>query len=345
MTTLATFNGRTIDTARLDDDDLRAIQELHGAIQGRDASPLRCLNNGGGLTVAKVNGSWFLRHFPGDPCGAVHRIAPETDDHKRAKDYLVGAAQRSGLHADTERPSPAGTRPDVTITGGKVIVGAEAQHSPITIPAAKTRTTRNFNGGVLSMWYADAPDAPWVPAVPAVSSTIRGAFRQQMPKPESVAILGIVNIDFRKCTYGAFRRCPAGNRTPCGKFHPATEPRPGITLDGAVVGVAAGRYVPVPGDHGPIIVTAEDRDRMAAEGLPVDWNPGIKRGGATTALSTRICRSVAHDISGTTQPLAPGQFACPDCGCPLAPGRVRCQACYTSRQIGLWRARFPNSGI
>jgi len=76
MSTQARLDGTTVDLSALTPSDIARIAELHGNIDRGDEMYLR-----------KQGDRYYAVHFPGAQCTAEHTMTPETDEHRRQKDY------------------------------------------------------------------------------------------------------------------------------------------------------------------------------------------------------------------------------------------------------------------
>lgn len=108
MSTQSRLDGTTVDLSALTPSDTARIAELHGNIERGDGV-LECKEPGGGEMYLRKHGDrYYAAHFPGAQCTADHTMTPETDEHKRQKDYWCRAADSAGFEAVPEYKTTGG---------------------------------------------------------------------------------------------------------------------------------------------------------------------------------------------------------------------------------------------
>lgn len=300
MTSLVRYvpDGRILNLSALRPEDFHLIASLRGTITRKSGLILECLSPGGdpAMYVRKdKDGRYWACHFPGGAHGS-HPVVPETDEHRRQKDYHVRAAEAAGWTAEPEF-STGQTKLDVRISGGPVPTGIEVQHSDITAALAKSRTTKSYRAGYTVAWFNDRGSRPsFLKEVPAYGCNPQ-PWRDRLPEAGSATATGLVRIKAVRCEIGAFERCPEGYTRPCGKFHPKPEPWRGLKVDDVVAKIPAAEIVPMEERTG-IYLTSPDslarhQDLTGGSGR---WLPGgERREQPPDQRRTVLCENPNHD--------------------------------------------------
>lgn len=300
---------RELDLSTLSLADLSRYILPHYGRTTLESTPFRCSGNGASLYIQKRSGNFYLIHYGNTSCGiSAHRVsAPMTDEHRRQQEYILRAAVRNGLSADLEVDSGNGTRLDVSITGS-IKQGCEVQHSALSTPAAKSRTTKSVRGGYqVVTWFSDAESTPkWARFVPTLESVVRGSWHD-MPAPGEASVkIGVYEPD-SEMPWTARKR----------------------TLDETIALIDSGEVLPVriPGVKRKRRASIEMVFRSSADRLAdlhgehaIKWHP------------MAIAESRPAIQSSTTCDAQHKSFYCLDCGKPLVRAdsmlRQRCQGCY-----------------
>lgn len=322
MSFIVRYGDRVIDLHQATDADLALIAELHdGRPWRQNRNVLQCLETGGDAAMhLRLKGStYYFAHFSGGAHGS-HEVIPESDTHKRMKDYTARAVTDAGYTATQECRIPHG-RLDVGVTGGLVNVGIESQLSEKTSRYFKARTTVYRNAGYLTAWFSDRGSVPsWLAEVPAFGCNERSW--DKLPKPHAVTATGLTAVETLRCTVGAFGRCPDGNRRPCGKFHPKRSPWLGLAVDDVAARLPAGEIVPLAARDGRTYLVSPASlalYRDLTDGLG-DWAPGRTRKPRQAAQEPGPCANPRHDA-----PASP--WLCIRCGGPTLISEIRCASC------------------
>src|SRR6185369_4425066 len=145
---------------------LALFEEWHGQLTGRHRGRFVCATADCQAPDAPVyfrkrRKTRFVCHYRG---GVAHQaFTQESDEHKWKKDYVARAGEAAGFTAEKERRLRT-RRPDVTISGGTITIGAEVQRSHISQPQARARTRAHAAAGVQSMWLYDGGHPEWTDA-------------------------------------------------------------------------------------------------------------------------------------------------------------------------------------
>lgn len=348
MSFIVRYGDRVIDLHQATDADLALIAELHkGKPWRQDRDVLQCLETGGDRAMhirwVEARGRYYFAHFSGGAHGS-HEVVPESDAHKRMKDYTARAATDAGYTATQEFRIPRG-RLDVAVTGGLVDVGIESQLSEKTSRYFKARTTVYRNAGYLTAWFSDQRSVPpYLAEVPAFGSNpLR--WDEYLPPPRTAAALGLTAVEAVKCdaAIGAFDRCPDGKRRACGKYHPKRSPWLGLYVDDVAARLPAGEIVPLASRDGRTYLVSPGDLALYGEltnGLG-EWAPGRARKPGKPAQEPGPCANPRHDEpepavtlpEPRTAPLEPPTAArrspwqCITCGAPTHIRDIRCAAC------------------
>ena len=319
--------GRLIDIAAALPGEIAFLAELHDELPDSHDHGLICETAGGSdkdrqVYVYKHDGTYSCRHFPGHGHHGNHDVTPESEAHKRGKDYGLGALDREGIQAGTEISSNRRTRSDV-VGFGSVVTAVEIQASPGVKPSRiKARDTRarrataiitpgfarNLTDGINPVW-AQIHDGPadWLHQVPSIRSSIRyGEWAEHMPKPGTVGAAGVRSIDPEPCRAGSqWDHCPVTGRGYCGSWHPFASVRTGLTLDDVFVQAASGLLVPFRYHTGYVYLTDPASVALDAElGGAGAWEPGVP---AARKYGVGPCRYWIHpaqDERERTRPVA-----------------------------------------
>lgn len=334
MTTYVRYGpeDRTINLASLSAADYGLIASLHGAIRSGDGI-LVCLQRTAGngeMHIVKRGENYWAAHFAGGAHGG-HVVALESDEHKRQKEYWRRAAEDAGYEVENEVRSGNGTILDVGIDG-PVRTGIEIQHSPITAPLVKTRTTKSFRAGYTTVWFSDwAKNPPWFHRVPSLGCN-RLPWHEELPSRRAATATGLRCIEAVKCVVGAFPKCPEGAWRPCGQYHPRPTPWLGLTVDDVAQMVPAGEAVPLAGKGDLVYLvppSSVDRYRELS-GRPGVYEPGGKPKPKTSSRAPKACVSPAHEVPPAVSPL--GEWArCQTCQRRYRPASIL-HLCYDCRR-------------
>lgn len=316
--------GRRFDLAAAAPDDIEFLRGLRDNLPSREHG-LICETAGGSDEDKQMyayragDGDWWCRHFPGHAHGGGHRVEPESDAHKRGKEYAIGAYDRGGIQHGTEIGSDNGTRSDV-IGFGAVVTAAEIQASPKDARVIKARDTRArrataittpgyarpLTTGIQPVW-AQIHDgaADWLHQVPSVRASIRyGIWTEQMPRPGTVGAAGIRTIDPEPCRPGSrWDHCPHLGGGFCGGWHGYASVRTGLALDDVFIQAATGLLVPIRYHTGHLYLTDPASVDVYAElGGDGTWTPG--RPQAAYRHIVGPCRYRAHTVQDEQERLA-----------------------------------------
>jgi hypothetical protein len=316
------YGDRIIDLHQATDSDRTLIAELHEARPWRDNRDVfQCLETGGdtAMHICRKGRTYYFAHFSGGAHGS-HEVIPESDAHKRMKDYTARSAETAGLTAIQEYRVPRG-RLDLAITGGKISVDIESQIQEGRGSYFKSRTTTYRNAGFEATWFSDRGSVPsFLREVPAFGCNPQ-PWNECLPKPRSATATGLTVVEAVRCVVGAFPRCPDGNRRPCGKRHPKRSPWLGLTVDDVIVMRSAGEIVPLASRDGcTYLVSPADlalyRDLTGGLG---EWNPGRKRPVASAKRTgpAPSCTAPRHNVQIRELCIATG---CPEPGIPPPAG-------------------------
>lgn len=318
MTTLARYvpEDRVLDLSKLALVDYRLVADLHGKIE-RGQRLLLCLETGGDpeLYIRKSGGKYWACHYPGGAHGR-HEVALMSDEHRRATDYIVRAADDAGYRTATEVTTSNRTRLDAVIFGNRV-AGAEVQWSHIGTPDARTRTTKSLRAtalvgtaaqdlaeGVLPVWFSPSGGRPdWLYRVPTVEApTASWAF---LPRRRAVMAAGVREVLIERCRPGGpFQNCPKRKKNFCGGFHPWArvrtndETKGALTLDDVFTMVPGRRLVPINYHDYVYLVDAESaakyKEFTTMPGSLTPKRPPKRRSLGPVTQSPRECISAAH---------------------------------------------------
>lgn len=325
MTTRVLYvpDNRELDLSRLSEGDYQTIASLRGEI-GRGDRVLLCLEPAvpghDEMFVRRRDGKYYASHFAGGGHGS-HRIARESDEHKRQREYWHRAGDDAGYRSDTEFTTRTGSVLDVAIHG-PTRTGVEVQRSRITVSTVSDRTARSHRAGWLSLWFTAAERLPkWFHRVPSVGCNhIRW---DNLPPRGSAVATGLRRVGTAKCTVRNFDRCPSDRRH-CGGDHAKLEQWHGLTLDHVAALVPAGKAVPLVTAGGTVyLVPPEDLEvHESLTGDSARYTPGRPPGADRSSSTPTDRHNAAH--------LAESGVECEGCGGRLLwrrPGRVLCERC------------------
>jgi hypothetical protein len=210
------------------------------------------------FVVRKPGGGHTIRHYPGHRHGP-HHVIPESDEHKRGKDYASAELDRFGLPAGQEVPTDNRTRHDVATLEAPRIIAAEIQvFNRLDDSDYRRRTTlamratafkgehaRPLPDGVLPVWVHafGIPDG-WKYPVPSIAA--QDTRWDATPKPGSVTAIGPRLIKAEPCKRGSrWPVCPLTGRGNCGGSHPVDDPWPKLFVGEVLAMTAAAELVPI----------------------------------------------------------------------------------------------------
>jgi len=319
-------DNRELDLAELSPADHNLITGLCGQV-ARGDQVLTCLDSTPGsdeLYISRRDGQYVAEHFV-DNGHAPHEVARESDEHLWQKDYWFRAAQDSGHVARRAYRTGMGTVLDVAIKGDQQ-TGIDIQRSDVSPSRAANRTLKSYRSGWLTLWFADSDRSPrWLHRVPSVSCN-RMSWRR-LPARRKATATGLRVVEPLKCTPGAFGRCPAGKRRPCGLYHPNFVPWHQVTVDDLAAMVPEDQAMPVQTNKGYVYLVPPGSQKMYYEltGVPGVYVPGAP---------VRQWTSPGPQVPPRVVPVRPRQVRagprCEGCGQLLLlvrPDRTHCQAC------------------
>lgn len=309
--------GRRMDISSATPEDIRFLKELKENLPHKDHG-LICETAGGDqrvYVVRRPSGGYSVRHYAGSGHEGSHDVKPESDEHKRGKDYHLGELDRFGLPAAPEVSTDNRTKHDVATLEAPRIVAVEFQaFSEIDVSDYKSRTTRAmrataFRGqyarplpdGVLPIWvHAFGMPRGWSYPVPSIAA--QDTRWDAMPKPGSVTAIGVRSIEAERCKPGSrWSACPRTGKNWCGHFHPLASLRPGFRVGEVAAMAGTTELVPIRYHTGAVyLVPAGDAARYAELG----GASGYTAGAAGERISDRRlgpCNSLQHDAAPVAQ--------------------------------------------
>ncbi|MGV9367948.1 hypothetical protein [Amycolatopsis sp. NPDC003731] len=325
---------REIDLAKLSARDYELIKALHLNIDRGDRV-LLCQQAPGDddsaeMFVRHYRGRYWAVHFRNGSCTADHAIVPESDEHRRQKDYWQRAAEDAGYRASQEYRTGRGTILDVAIDGPHR-TGIEVQHSAIESTLVKSRTTKSFGAGWLPVWFLDSDSTPpWFYEVPALGCN--DVPWSTLPERGAATAVGPRKMVPTRCTIGNYGSgCPTGGRSkrtrpkrPCGHLHPKPELRHGLTVDDVARMIPAGELVAMRDLLGDVrLISGTDLELyQEMTGLSGEYQPGDRhRRRGRSAPRTAECVNTGHRSATTGM--------CAKCGLrPRGQGDVLCETCW-----------------
>ena len=311
-----TPENREINLADPGEADYAMIAALHDQRPPRGSRILLCKRAGFAdrEMIIRLNpgslSDYHAAHYPGEGHEGGHPISrPETDEHKRQKEYWRRAATDAGLTVAKEVFIRGAGTMDVVITGdGLIPTDVEVQHSPEQARLIKRRTLRYHAAGYLPVWFSDRRDRPsYLATVPGLSCDDQ-RWRDYTPARRTVWAIGLGHIRRElRCEVGAFERyrgrCPvAPRRNPCGEVHPEITAGKRALIDDVAAMIPAGELVPLRDFDGTVfMVTATDlaRYQEITEGLGGWPGPGSPpRVPQPRRPADPDCRYALHDMPG-----------------------------------------------
>lgn len=175
-------------------------------------------------------------------------------------------------------------KPDAIVYGPRADMGVEVQRSRLTVPAAKTRTTRALRAGVTPVWFTDSRLNPkWLGHVPGVRLNPAIPW-DTVPRPQTVSVAGVRHIVERNCRKWPGSPCPRHSRG-CSAWHPDHLPQRGVFADDLAELVPIGDLVPMEfktfsGQKVVLIVFAEGKARyeaMVGHAADLTLNPATQQ--------------------------------------------------------------------
>lgn len=290
---------------------------------------LICETAGGDQRVYVVRrpaGGYSVRHYPGHGHHGSHDIVPESDAHKRGKDYTSGELERLGLPSGQEVPTDNHTQHDVATLDAPRIIAAEFQaYNRLDGREYKRRTTlavratafrgkhaRPLPDGVLPVWVqAFGMPRDWRYPVPSIAA--QDTRWDAMPQPGSVTAIGVRAIQAEHCRVGSrWPQCPRSGRNWCGSYHPLAVLRTGLRVGEVLAMTAAAQLVPIRYHNGAVYLVAPADATLCAElGGSGTWAPG-PAGERPAARRLGPCMYRQHDPvppPAPRRPVSPGTQA------------------------------------
>jgi hypothetical protein len=181
------------------------------------------------LELRRLPGQLIAAHWKGSALAGsheiVHGVSPE---HQRQVEYVQHAGEAAGFRVEVERFLPTKVKPDAIVYGPRADMGVEVQRSHLTVPAARTRTSKALNARVTPIWFTDSARNPqWLGHVPGVRLNPKIAW-DRVPPPRKVSVAGVRQIVERNCRTWTGSPCPRHNRG-CSKLHPDHVPSSGYS--------------------------------------------------------------------------------------------------------------------
>jgi hypothetical protein len=314
--------GRQFDLAQEQPAELiEFLADLHDNLT-HNQHRLRCLTAGGDkrvYVVRRSTGGYSVRHHPGSGHHGDHHVVPESDEHRRGKDYSLRALESAGVPAGIEIRSDNHTKSDVAAFG-KVVVAAEIQTSYAKAPDVKRRDTRARHAtaiitpafaqplpdGLQPIWaQLHAGKAEWLYQVPSVRATISfQVWGEHLPAPRTVGAFGVRRIEAEPCRPGSrWQVCPMTGRSWCRGWHPiASAPedhdkRDLYTMDDVFVHAAGDLLRPLRYHTGAVyLVKPKDIVLYEELGGSGEYVPG-HGGDRSSARQLGPCRYKGHTAS------------------------------------------------
>lgn len=231
-------------------------------------------------------------HWPGSGLEA-HTIVHDavTPEHRRQVEYMQNAGEAAGFRVEVEKYLPTKVKPDAIVYGPRADMGVEVQRSRLSVPAARSRTTKALRAGVTSVWFTDSHLNPkWIGHVPGVRLNPEIAW-DTVPRRRTISVAGVRHIVERNCRAWPGSPCPRHSRG-CSAWHPDHMPQRGVFADDLVEMVPVGQLVPMEfktfaGRKLVLIVFAEGKaqyEAMVGHSADLTLNPmSPRRAGADQA--------------------------------------------------------------
>ena len=297
------------------------------------------------LYLQQRGGLMIAAHWHNTGLADSHRIVHGmSDEHQSQVEYVQRAGESAGFEAKREVGLPTSVRSDAVIYGSKVRMGVEVQRSPLTIRAAKVRTTKARYAGVEPVWFSDSKSDPsWLGHVPGIRMNPEVPW-DTLPGQRSVTVVsGVRVLSPKPCQEMRNGQCPM-RRYGCNQWHPDHEPRLNTFVDDLAALVPAGELVPIvfqtlSGRKQVLIFSAVDKERYEAMvEAPADL-PLHQRTPQTPQRSGRIdCNADAGGYVETPRCAEHGNFLT-----EIVPGRLYCRFCHQTdmNARGLGNYRVP----
>jgi hypothetical protein len=143
------------------------------------------------LELRKLPGQLIAAHWKGSALAGsheiVHGVSPE---HQRQVEYVQNAGEAAGFQVDVEKFLPTKVKPDAIVYRSHADMGVEVQRSHLTVPAARSRTTKALQAGVTPVWFTDSNRNPkWLGHVPGVRLNPAIAW-DRVSQPRTVEVAG-----------------------------------------------------------------------------------------------------------------------------------------------------------
>jgi hypothetical protein len=295
--------------------------------------------------VRRPGGGYSVRHYPGCGHHGGHDVIPESDEHKRGKDYASGELDRFGLSAGQEVRTDNRTRHDVATLDARRIIAVEFQaYNDIEDREYKARTTRAMHataftgkharplpdGGVLPVWlHGFGMPAGWKYPVPSIAA--QDTRWDVMPKPGSVTAIGPRAIEAEPCRPGSrWPACPRTGRGWCGDWHPFAALRAGLRIGEVAAMTASTELMPIRYHTAAVyLVSPADAARYAELGGDGTWSAGTA-GERPPSRLLGPCRSPQHAVPPEEVPQRARSWQprqCRGCGAPVRTSQDHCDSC------------------
>jgi hypothetical protein len=179
---------------------------------------------------------------------------------------MRNAGEAAGFRVEVEKYLPSKVKPDAIVYGPQVDMGVEVQRSRLSVPAARSRTTKALRAGVTSVWFTDSQFNPkWIGHVPGVRLNPDITW-DTVPRRRSLSVAGIRHIVERNCRTWPGSPCPRHSRGRSA-WHPDHTPQRGVFADDLAELVPVGQLAPMEfktfgGRKLVLIVFAESKPSM-----------------------------------------------------------------------------------
>lgn len=264
----------------------------------------------------------------------------KSDQHQWQQDYISRAAEDVGFPTEQEVILASGARLDVKIDGAVGPVGFEVQHSFLSVPKVRRRTSKANKEGIPLVWSADHKGPAWAFKVPHIEAN--GCPDGSTPRRAWTVTTGPRQILPIECSLKNADLLPGCQRPRrrnwCGSWHPVFRPIAGLVVDDIAQQVPSGELVPLNTrtKQGVILVSAAHYDLWQHEfatQVEADLNR-IRNNARRCNYRPRI-----------ESPLADLEQTCTGCGQSLPlrqPGRVVCKRCRAAElSADVWRWLAP----
>lgn len=209
-------------------------------------------------------------HWPDSGLSKTHEIHHGmSTEHRRQVEYLQLAGEAAGYRVQTEVVLP-NCRPDAVVYGGQVNMGIEAQHSYLSAPKAKARTTTYRRAGVEPVWFGDSGSkSKWLFNVPGVLMNPEVDWGSTPRRRTVTVVTGVRVIVEKRCYDIPNSTCPE-RRYGCKALHVIHGPREHTFADDLAAMVPSGELVPMRyrrlsgRAYDVLIVSARDKARYEA---------------------------------------------------------------------------------